>query len=98
MLSSRAAAVINAAARVMYPHDAVPDEVYARVAEKLAATARDDPKVAQTLEDGAASLNEGQPFRERSLDEQVAALKAIEDSQFFKLVRTTAVVEVYSDA
>jgi hypothetical protein len=76
----------------------VPDEVYARVGDKLAASARDDPETGRTLEDGAAALDEGRPFAERSADEQLAALKAIEGSEFFKLVRTTAVVEVYSDA
>jgi hypothetical protein len=36
-LSGQAAATVTAVARAMYPHDALPDEVYARVAEKLGA-------------------------------------------------------------
>jgi hypothetical protein len=49
----------------MYPHDALPDDVYARVGQRLAEAACQDP--------GA------------------------EGSDFFELVRSTAVVEVYSD-
>ena len=35
-LGSRTMATITAAARTLYPHDALPDDVYARVGEKLA--------------------------------------------------------------
>ena len=35
-------ATITAAARTVYPHDALPDDVYARVADKLAEAARED--------------------------------------------------------
>jgi len=90
-------AAITAAARTMYPHDALPDDVYARVAEKLAEAAREDSGAARTIEDGVSALNGGGPFAELSGDEQLATLKAIEGSDFFELVRSTAVVEVYSD-
>jgi hypothetical protein len=93
-LAGRAAATIAAVARTMYPHDAVPDEVYERVSAKLAESAADDAGTARTIEQGVAGL-EG--FAERSADGRLAALKAIEGSEFFELVRSTAVVEVYSD-
>ena len=96
-LDSRAMAAITAAARIMYPHDALPDEVYARVGDKLAEAARDGSGVMQTIEDGVAALNLGRPFAELPADEQLKALKRIEASDFFELVRSTAVVEVYSD-
>ena len=38
-----------------------------------------------------------QPFAELSADEQLEMLKAIEGSDFFELVRSTAVAQVYSD-
>lgn len=95
--SSQAMAAITAAARVMYPHDALPDDVYARVGRTLAETARADPGTAQTLQDGAAALDQGQPFAELPAEEQLKVLKGIEGSDFFELVRSTAVVEVYSD-
>jgi hypothetical protein len=90
-------ATITAAARIIYPHDALPDDVYARVGEKLAEAAREDPGTARTIEDGVSALNGSRPFADLLADEQLEALKGIEDSDFFELVRSTAVVEVYSD-
>lgn len=81
----------------MYPHDALPDDVYARVGEKLAEAAREDSEAARTIEEGVSGLNGGRPFAGLSADEQLEALKRIEGSDFFELVRSTAVVEVYSD-
>jgi hypothetical protein len=65
-LGSRAMATIAAAARIMYPHDALPDDVYARVGERLAEAAR---------EDGVSTLNGGRPFAELSAGEQLETLK-----------------------
>jgi hypothetical protein len=90
-------ATIAAAARTIYPHDALPDDVYTRVGEKLAETAREDPGTARTIENGVSALNGGRPFADLSAEEQLEALKGIEGSDFFELVRSTAVVEVYSD-
>ena len=96
-LGSLAMATIAAAARAMYPHDALPDDVYVRVGEKLAEAAREDSAAALTIGDGVSALDGPRPFAELSADEQLAALKGIEGSDFFELVRSTAVVEVYSD-
>ncbi len=97
ILSSQAMAAITAAARTMYPHDALPDDVYARVSDKIAEAARADPGTARTVRDGVAALGGGQPFAELSADEQLKVLEGIEGPDFFELVRSTAVVEVYSD-
>jgi hypothetical protein len=94
-LAGPAAATIAAVARTMYSHDAVPDEVYARVSAKLAEAAADDPGTARTIEEGVAGLG---GFTERSSEARLEAIRAIEGSEFFELVRSTAVVEVYSDA
>jgi hypothetical protein len=75
----------------------LPDDVYTRVGEKLAETAREDPGTARTIENGVSALNGGRPFAGLSAEEQLEALKGIEGSDFFELVRSTAVVEVYSD-
>ena len=96
-LSSQAMATITAAARTMYPHDALPDDVYARVSDKLAEAAREDSGAARTIEEGVSALNGGRPFAELPADEQLEAIKGIEGSDFFELVRSTAIVEVYSD-
>jgi hypothetical protein len=96
-LSSQTMATITAAARTLYPHDALPDAVYARVGDKLAEAAREDSGAAQTIEEGVSALNGGRPFADLEADERLEAIKAIEGSDFFELVRSTAVVEVYSD-
>jgi hypothetical protein len=96
MLSSLTTATIVAVARTLYPHDALPDDVYARVGAKLADAACEDPETARTIDEGVAALADP-PFEERDQEEQVDALRAIEGSDFFELVRSTAVVEVYSD-
>jgi hypothetical protein len=89
-LTPRAVATITAVARAMYPHDALGDEVYARVSDKLA----EATESAGMIEEAAAALGD---FAERSPLQQAQALRAIEGSEFFELVRSTAVVEIYSD-
>jgi hypothetical protein len=86
------AETVTAAARAMYPHAGLSDRVYARVAAKLAEG--DDAVVAE----GVASQDAGgTPFVELDERARLEALRAIEGSVFFELVRTTAVVEVYTD-
>ena len=96
-LRSQMMATITAAARTMYPHDALPDEVYARVADKLVEAADGSPETARTIEEGVAVLNDDRVFAELSADLQLKVLEGIEDTDFFELVRSTAVVEVYTD-
>ena len=83
VVSERAAQAIIRAARAMYPHDDLPDDVYRRVADKLAEAAADDREAAETIDAGVAAFD--------------GELSSIEGSPFFELVRSTAVVEVYSD-
>src|SRR5919201_4013814 len=85
-LSSTAMATITAAARTMYPHDPLPDDVYARVGDKLAGVAREDSGAARMIEDGVSRLNGGRVFVELSADERLEALKGVEGSEFFELV------------
>jgi hypothetical protein len=89
-LSAQATATITAMARAMYPHDALPDEVYGRVSATLAEAAES----AAVIRFGVAGLA---GFSEKSPLEQTQALREIEGSEFFELVRSTAVVEIYSD-
>ena len=96
-LRSRVMATITAAARSMYPHDALPDEVYARVADKLVEAAEASAETARVIEKGVAVLDDGRVFAELSADEQLKVLEELEGTDFFELVRSTAVVEVYAD-
>lgn len=66
----------------MYPHDALSDDVYARVVEKLAEAAREDSGAARTIEVGVSALNGCRQFAELSAGEQLEKLKGIEGSDF----------------
>ena len=90
-------ATLTAAARTMYPHDALPDEVYARVADKLVEAADGSSETARVIEEGVAVLDDGRVFAELSADLQLEVLKGLEGTDFFELVRSTALVEVYTD-
>jgi hypothetical protein len=98
-LEQHVAETVAALARTLYPHVALPDSVYARVPAKIDEAAREDAAQAQTVVDGVADLDGRgeQPFVERSGEQQLADAKAIAGSEFFELVRSTAVVEIYSD-
>src|SRR3954447_16926356 len=93
------AEAVAALARTLYPHAALPDSVYARVSGKLDEAAREDAAQAQVINDGVADLDG--PGDERlgraPGEQQLADAKAIAGSDFFELVRSTAVVEIYSD-
>jgi hypothetical protein len=98
-LEQDVAETVAALARTLYPHVALPDSVYARVPAKIDEAAREDPARAQTVADGVADLDGRgeQPFRQRTAEQQLADAKAIAGSDLFELVRSTAVVEIYSD-
>ena len=92
------AETVTAAARTMYPHAALSDRVYARVAAKLAEGAAGDEAAQAVLAEGVAQLDAGgTPFVDLDPDAQLEVVKGIEGSAFFELVRGTAVVEVYTD-
>ena len=98
-LEQNVAEAVAALARTLYPHVALPDSVYARVSAKLDEAAREDAAQARTINDGVADLDGrgDQPFVARSAEDQLADARAIAGSDFFELVRSTAVVEIYSD-
>ena len=98
-LEQHVAETVAALARTLYPHVALPDSVYARVPAKIDEAAREDAAQAKEVAEGVADLDgrRSQPFTQRTAEEQLADAKAIAGSDFFELVRSTAVVEVYSD-
>ena len=56
-LEQNVAEAVAALARTLYPHDALPDSVYARVSGKLDEAAREDAAQAKTVNDGVADLD-----------------------------------------
>jgi len=85
------------ATRVMFPHDMLPDECYAKVVAQIEADAGNDEDVAATVEQGVAQLNDSRRFAELDADAQLETLKRNEDTAFFALLRSTAVVELYDN-
>jgi hypothetical protein len=99
-LEQHVAATVAALARTLYPHDALPDKVYARIPAKIAEAVREDPAQSRTVSEGVADLDGrgDKPFVDRTAEQRLADAEAIAGSPFFDLVRSTAVVEIYSDA
>jgi hypothetical protein len=89
-LSEHALETTLRVARVMFPHDMLPDIAYAKVVTAL------EPE-AETIEQGVAALDEGTPFLELDEAAQLARLTGTEGSDYFELVRSTAVVELYDN-
>jgi hypothetical protein len=90
-LSEHALETTLRVARVMFPHDMLPDLAYAKVVEAL------EPE-AETIEQGVAALDEGGTrFLDLDDDAALAALSATEGSDYFELVKATAVVELYDN-
>jgi hypothetical protein len=77
-------------ARVMFPHDMLPDIAYAKVVKALEAEA-------ETVEQGVAALDDPTPFLELDADAQLERLERLEGTEYFDLVRSTAVVELYDN-
>ena len=96
-LSDAARETALRAARVMFPHDNLPDEAYAKVVRQLEADGRGDADVASTIDQGVVALDDPRPFAELDADAQLEALKRHEDSPFFALLKATAVVELYDN-
>ena len=91
---------VAALARTLYPHVALPDSVYARVPAKLDEAAREDAAQAQIVNEGVADLDgRGDAAVRRSARPSSSSPtpRRIAGSDFFELVRSTAVVEIYSD-
>jgi hypothetical protein len=98
-LEQDVAETVAALARTLYPHVALPDTVYARVPAKIDEAAREDAEQARMIAQGVADLDGrgAEPFTQRTAEQQLADAKAIAGSDFFELVRSTAVVEIFSD-
>jgi hypothetical protein len=83
------------AARVMFPHDALPDEAYEKVIRQIEVAAGDDEAVARQVEEGIADLDGSGSFASLDPDAQLQTLTRAEGSAFFELLKATAVVELY---
>ena len=98
-LSTTEGEALMALGRTLFPHDKLPDAVYAILAKDLDADAGKDAKAAQSLKDGISGLNKatGGSFAKASAADRLAAVKAIEGSPFFASVRGKCVTSLYDN-
>jgi hypothetical protein len=93
-LTSDQGTTLLAVARTMAPHDKLDDAPYALVVQALDGSAARDAATLALLRQGISGLGTG--FATASEVERVAALKPIETTPFFKSVRATTLMTLYS--
>ena len=92
--TSSEGAILVAVARTIMPHDKLEDAAYALVIKNVDADAAKDEGTRVIMKAGIAGLGTG--FASRSESERVQALKSIETSKFFRLMREKTVQVLYS--
>jgi hypothetical protein len=98
-LSDKQAADLMRMERDLFPHDAVDDGPYAKVAEALDKEAKGDPKTAALLTNGLQALDAkaGGDYAAAGNAARLAALQAAAGTPFFDKVRTAMVQNFYND-
>ena len=85
-------------ARLLYPHDAISDEVYSAVLDQVLASTADDGSFAEVLGAAEEALNAQQSADFTELDEQaqIAAMQAIEGMGFFGAIQSAVRSKLYN--
>nr|WP_086119694.1 twin-arginine translocation signal domain-containing protein [Hydrogenophaga sp. IBVHS2] len=98
-LSKAEGEAIMAMGRVLYPHEKLPDAVYALLAKDLDGKAAGDAAAAKTLKDGVAALNQaaGGDFTKADAARKLAIVKAMEGQPFFATVRGQCITSLYDN-
>lgn len=81
----------------LFPHDGLPGGSYEEIATALISRAASDTTLTELLEAGVAELDEGSPTQwlERAEAQQLAGMRRLEGSVFFRLMRRTAIEHLY---
>jgi len=97
-LSAHEGVTLLKVARQIFPHDRLADSYYANVVTDLDAEAGKNADTLKLLQAGAAGLDGGEKkFADMAPEQQLAALKKIEDSPFFQKVRGTEIASLYNN-
>jgi hypothetical protein len=98
-LSSAEGETLMRMGRVLYPHDKLPDAVYALLAKDLDADAGKSADTLKLLRDGVAALDKaaGGSFAAASAAKQLEIVKAIEGQPFFSAVRGKCITSLYDN-
>jgi hypothetical protein len=84
-------------ARLLYPHDALPDRIYSDVLQPLFVQASQDRVLATELHAGFETLTAaaGGDWQSAPMDNQLEALESIEDGAFFEVVQNAVRTQIY---
>jgi len=98
-LTSDEGKVLMAMGRTLYPHQKLPDAVYALLAKDLDGGANSNAATAKLLKDGVASLNKaaGGDFSKLTHDQRLAIIHPMEDTPFFGKVRGQCITSLYDN-
>ena len=99
ILSAAQGQTLMAMGRVLYPHQTLPDAVYALLAKDLDAKATGDAGAAKLMREGAAWLDKsaGGSFEKASAREQEDIVRGMEGTAFFAAVRGQCVTSLYDN-
>jgi hypothetical protein len=95
-LTSSQGATLMSIARTIAPHEGLEDAAYALVVKAIDAAAAADEHIRALVSSGLAGL--GEHFAARTETARVSALKAVEPSEFFQLLRSKTLGNLYSSA
>jgi hypothetical protein len=95
-LTSSQGAALMSAARTIAPHDGLEDAAYALVVKAIDAAASADEHTRALVTSGLAGL--GENFASQTEAARIQALKTLEPSEFFQLLRSTTLANLYSSA
>lgn len=95
-LTSAQGVALMSVARTIAPHDNLEDAAYALVVKAIDAAAAADEHVRTLVATGLAGL--AADFASQTEAARTAALKAVEKSDFFQLLRSSTLANLYSSA
>ena len=95
-LTSSQGGALMSIARTIAPHDGLEDAAYALVVKAIDAAAAADGHVREMVVSGLAGL--GANFAAQNEGARVVALKTVEKSEFFQLLRSSTLANLYSSA
>ena len=98
-LTAEQGQTLMAMGRVLYPHQKLPDAVYALLAKDLDGKAAGDASVANMMADGIALLDKsaGDSFDKASASKKDEVVRGIEGTPFFGAVRGQCVTSLYDN-
>ncbi len=99
-LSTAQAQTLLAFARTLYPHDKLPDAVYALLVKDLDDLANGDAAKRKTLVDGLSALDKRSgkdSFAAADAASRLAIAREIEGTPFFSLVRGQCITSLYDN-